>query len=429
MSYGKQVALATDDTVTTFRRDTQRDLKRQAILSTASFLFNTKGMRGTTLADIAKKLHITKTGLYYYFKNKEDLAYHCYIASFDRRLEIIGKAKAMRAPGLAKITAVIYDRFESWKNALLGVWPNMVLPNEIHALKPKQRDDIIRRSRRSVERLADLIQAGIKDGSIRSCDPMTTAIAIFGTLDWAQLWLPRLPTDKFDEVADSAVDIFSNGLYAGKGDYDFPALRFNEAQLPLAAQFNRQRQNQLKREAFCKVGTSFFNRKGFKGTSLDEIAKKLGVTKGAFYYHIRDKDDLLFKCFERTLKLTEYWQDRAEKEGKTGLDKLDRAARYQFSVQFSEEGPLIRFNSFISLAGSRRKKVLVRTAACDQQLGEFILQGISDGTIRNVDSVVAEHIVSGAIHASAAYEDFGAGPSAESVIGLLINGLAPRKKA
>lgn len=418
-----------DSTVATFQRDTQRDLKRQAILSTASFLFNTKGMRGTTLADIAKKLHITKTGLYYYFKNKEDLAYHCFLASFDRRVETLKKAAATDAPGLQKILSVIYDRFDSWENALLGVWPNLVIPNEIHALKPNQREDIVRRNEDSVGRLAELIQVGISDGSIRKCDPMTTAVAIFGTLDWAQLWLPRLPTDQFKHVADATASIFAEGLYTGKAAYDFPVLEFTSGQTPLSSRFNRQRQNQLKREAFCKVGTSFFNRKGFKGTSLDEIAKKLGVTKGAFYYHIRDKDDLLFKCFERTLNLTEYWQNRAAEEGATGLDKLDRAARYLFNAQFSDDGPLIRFNSLLSLQNARRKKILIRTAACDKQLGDFIREGIDDGTIRPVDSVVAEHIVSGAIHASAAYEDFDYEPSAEAVLGILIDGLAPRKKA
>jgi len=417
------------DAVSAFHRDTQRDLKRQAILSTASFLFNTKGMRGTTLADIAKKLHITKTGLYYYFKNKEDLAYHCFLASFDRRLETLNKASALDAPGLQKILSVIYDRFDSWKNALLGVWPNLVVPNEIHALKPDQREDIMSRNADSVSRLTKLIQAGADDGSVRDCDPKTTAVAIFGTLDWAPLWLPRLPIDQFDDVADATASILAEGLYTGKSDYDFPILEFASSQTPLSTGFNRQQQNQLKREAFCKIGTSFFNRKGFNGTSLDEIAKKLGVTKGAFYYHIRDKDDLLFKCFDRTLNLTEYWQNRAAEEGATGLDKLDRAARYLFNIQFSDEGPLIRFNSLISLQGARRKKVLVRTAACDKQLGEFIREGIDDGTIRAVDSVVAEHIVSGAIHASAAYEDFDFEPAARDVIGILINGLAPRKKA
>ena len=45
------------------------------------------------------------------------------------------EAAATDAPGLKKILSVIYDRFASWENALLGVWPNLVIPNEIACAK------------------------------------------------------------------------------------------------------------------------------------------------------------------------------------------------------------------------------------------------------------------------------------------------------
>jgi AcrR family transcriptional regulator len=37
-----------------------------------------------------------------------------------------------------------------------------------------------------------------------------------------------------------------------------------------------------------------FARHGYRGTSIDRIAREVGVTKGALYYHFRDKEDLLF---------------------------------------------------------------------------------------------------------------------------------------
>ena len=58
-----------------FNRSVQHDAKRIAILSQAARLFNYKGSRATTLHDIADSLGLTKTSLYYYVKNKEDLIY------------------------------------------------------------------------------------------------------------------------------------------------------------------------------------------------------------------------------------------------------------------------------------------------------------------------------------------------------------------
>ena len=47
-----------------FSRGLQRETKRAAVLSCAAKLFNTKGARSTTLADVASRLGLTKTSLY-----------------------------------------------------------------------------------------------------------------------------------------------------------------------------------------------------------------------------------------------------------------------------------------------------------------------------------------------------------------------------
>jgi AcrR family transcriptional regulator len=39
-----------------------------------------------------------------------------------------------------------------------------------------------------------------------------------------------------------------------------------------------------------------FARYGYQGTSIDRIARHAGVTKGALYYHFRDKEELLFEA-------------------------------------------------------------------------------------------------------------------------------------
>ena len=39
-----------------------------------------------------------------------------------------------------------------------------------------------------------------------------------------------------------------------------------------------------------------FARYGFQATSIDRIAKAAGVTKGALYYHFKDKEELLFEA-------------------------------------------------------------------------------------------------------------------------------------
>lgn len=44
------------------------------------------------------------------------------------------------------------------------------------------------------------------------------------------------------------------------------------------------------------IAIDCFARYGFQATSIDRIATAAGVTKGALYYHFKDKQDLLFEA-------------------------------------------------------------------------------------------------------------------------------------
>jgi AcrR family transcriptional regulator len=47
------------------------------------------------------------------------------------------------------------------------------------------------------------------------------------------------------------------------------------------------------RRELMAIAIDCFARFGFQGSSVDRIARMAGVTKGAIYYHFRDKEDLL----------------------------------------------------------------------------------------------------------------------------------------
>jgi AcrR family transcriptional regulator len=50
------------------------------------------------------------------------------------------------------------------------------------------------------------------------------------------------------------------------------------------------------RRQLVEVAIDCFARHGFQGTSIDRIARSAGMTKGALYYHFRDKEDLLLEA-------------------------------------------------------------------------------------------------------------------------------------
>ena len=52
------------------------------------------------------------------------------------------------------------------------------------------------------------------------------------------------------------------------------------------------------RERILAVANELFTEQGYEGTSLREIADRLGFTKAALYYHFRSKDEILVALLE-----------------------------------------------------------------------------------------------------------------------------------
>jgi len=60
------------------------------------------------------------------------------------------------------------------------------------------------------------------------------------------------------------------------------------------------------RKELMGIAIDCFARYGYQGTSIDRIANAAGVTKGAIYYHFRDKEELLFEAVkDRTIAYEE----------------------------------------------------------------------------------------------------------------------------
>ena len=140
-----------------------------------------------------------------------------------------------------------------------------------------------------------------------------------------------------------------------------------------------------------------FNERGYRGTSLDEVTQQLDVTKGAFYYHIETKEDLLYQCFQRMLELESETIENAFKMGRSGAEKIEFVLRRLFNIQHSEEGPLIGYRSLLSLNEERRHEILAETLRLSDELGKLISEGIEDGSIRNVDPQIIENAIAGTV--------------------------------
>ncbi|MEU7852841.1 TetR/AcrR family transcriptional regulator [Nonomuraea sp. NPDC049141] len=54
-------------------------------------------------------------------------------------------------------------------------------------------------------------------------------------------------------------------------------------------------------ESVLAIAVDVFNERGYDGTSMEDLARALGVTKSAIYYHVPGKEQLLARALDRAL--------------------------------------------------------------------------------------------------------------------------------
>ncbi len=164
-------------------RKESRRIKRTAILQAAAAALHEKGYHGTSLSDIAALLGMTDGALYYYFKNKADLASACILASYEQAGVWLEQAEG--DSGLKKINYFIAK--VSSAMAEKKIWIPAVEPFWLTAAL---RKDIQKAAAANLTRLAALVRQGVGDKSMRWCEPVSTAAFIAGTLFLARSWAP-----------------------------------------------------------------------------------------------------------------------------------------------------------------------------------------------------------------------------------------------
>ena len=86
---------------------------------------------------------------------------------------------------------------------------------------------------------------------------------------------------------------------------------------------SREEQYDLKRKVLIQEAARAFSTRGYHATSLADVARELGVTKGALYYYVKSKQDILFECHVNSIALG----DRAIEGSVAKIVKLEHAWR------------------------------------------------------------------------------------------------------
>jgi len=134
---------------------------------------------------------------------------------------------------------------------------------------------------------------------------------------------------------------------------------------------------QKSRRELMEIAIDCFARFGFQGSSVDRIARMAGVTKGAIYYHFRDKEDLLAAAVADRIGEFEARVQRAC-EGADPLQSLRRIAEVCAEHAFSNDRPRFIITLMIE-AIDTNEKISVQLRDMMRRFRAFVRNVIKQG--------------------------------------------------
>ncbi len=155
---------------------------------------------------------------------------------------------------------------------------------------------------------------------------------------------------------------------------------------------------QLSRERILAVSGRVFNRRGYHGTTLDDIARALGVTKAALYYHVRNKEELLFQCHQRALDIAMEGFHRALAQPAPPDEQLRAAlAHYIEGMADQLQGTVVLLEQG-ALSPRHHRQIVRGRDEYERVLRRAIADGVAAGVFVPCDPKLVGFAILGAVH-------------------------------
>lgn len=184
--------------------------KHRTVLETAARVICEKGFGTASVQDIADACGLTKAGLYYYIRSKEELLLDIMSYGMDVFEERVLLQVLSIADPVERLKACMEKNIhlvtEGWSKEVT------IILHEHDTLTGDARRQINARKKRYVHFLESSFEEAVRDGRIRPVEPRVAAFSFLGQVLWVYKWFRpdgRIPADR---LALEMVDLFFGGL-------------------------------------------------------------------------------------------------------------------------------------------------------------------------------------------------------------------------
>lgn len=137
------------------------------------------------------------------------------------------------------------------------------------------------------------------------------------------------------------------------------------------------------RETLIERSIEIFNERGYHGTSMDALARELGITKSAIYHHVGSKEDLLEQAIAQGLN-----QLFAVIDSQDARTEISAEERLRAVIRGSVE-VLITYRDSVALllrvrgTSAAERRALEKRREIDERTRALVEAAITEGSLRS----------------------------------------------
>jgi AcrR family transcriptional regulator len=186
-----------------------RDRRDEIVRSAAAVL--RRGRDGALRMDeVAKHVGLVKGNLYYYFKDRQELIFHCHMRCTEMSLAALDEI----APRGGSAEERLRDFLRRHIEVIIASDYGGALLADIGELTPAQRKRYVALRDKVEAGVRKLIEQGVARREFRPVRVPLAGFAILGSINWMPKWHRPEGALPAREVADTFVDFFIRGLKA-----------------------------------------------------------------------------------------------------------------------------------------------------------------------------------------------------------------------
>jgi AcrR family transcriptional regulator len=189
------------------------DQKLVHVLKTSSAVFAEKGYHSTSMRDISRATEMSLSGLYYYFRSKQELLYLIQDNCFTTVMEDCRRLIAGVDDPVERLKLLIENHLNYFVNNMNEM---KVLSHEANSIRGELFRKINAKKRQYVDITMDLLNEIACDNKVKAIDIRVATFSLFGMMNWIYNWYdPRKDVD-VQGLAANITRLFLTGLLGDK---------------------------------------------------------------------------------------------------------------------------------------------------------------------------------------------------------------------